>query len=267
MRAGLYISLVITAMIILYIAYLSWTPVTRPMVIHEGVIIGNIIELPLPRRVSNMTVEEAILLRRSIRDYSDEPVKLADLSMILWSIYGVTETRWGLRAVPSAGGTYPLEVYVVIGERGVITADNRVLPAGVYKYEPRKHVLYLIREGDIRVELMRAAVGQRWVGEAPVSIVITAVYERTTGRYGERGALRYVPMEAGHAGQNAYLMATALGYGVVVVGAFIDEQVKSLINAGPNEVPLYIIPLGKPREPYRATFEDIQGYITSQRGG
>lgn len=267
MRLWLIISLVITAILLAYIVYVSTPQELRIKVIDEGLVEGNIVVLPLPRRVSNMTVEEAILLRRSIREYSKEPVRLADLSMILWAVYGVTEKQWGLRAVPSAGGTYPLEVYVVVGEGGVIGANNTVLTAGVYKYDSKRHILVLIKTGDIRADLMRAAVGQRWVGEAPVSIVITAIYERTTRIYGERGAVRYVPMEAGHAGQNAYLMATALGYGAVVVGAFFDDQVRDLIGAGANEIPLYIIPLGVPQRPYKTSFEDIHEYILRQRGG
>lgn len=222
--------------------------------------------LPLPRVISEMRVEEAILLRRSIRDFTDDPIRLDHLSMILWSAYGVTETTFGLRAVPSAGGTYPLEIYVVVGEKGVIVGNNTYIPPGVYKYKSFKHILTIVRTGDLRAELSTAALGQEWVREAPVSVVICAVYERTVTRYGVRGRERYVPMEVGHSGQNIYLMATALDYGAVVVGAFYDDQVKSIIRAAPDETPMYIVPIGIPRIPHYTTFEEINEYILKQRG-
>ncbi|MEM3912445.1 MAG: SagB/ThcOx family dehydrogenase [Desulfurococcaceae archaeon] len=221
--------------------------------------------LPLPRSLSNMTVEEAILLRRSIREYTEDPVKLEHLALILWSAYGVTETRYGLRAVPSAGGTYPLEVYVVIGSKGVIVSSEIYVKPGIYKYDFRRHSLVLLKEGDYRKELARAALDQPWVEKAPVSIVVFAIYERTTRIYGERGYLRYVPMEVGHLGQNVYLMATALGYGTVVVGAFHDDQVKSIIGVEVNEVPMYIIPIGVPKERSVYDFNDIWNYIEANR--
>lgn len=221
--------------------------------------------LPLPRSLSNMTVEEAILLRRSIREYTEDPVKLEHLALILWSAYGVTEPRFGLRTVPSAGGTYPLEVYVVIGDKGVAVNNELYIKPGIYRYDSRKHSLILLKEGDYRSELANAALNQPWVEKAPVNIVVFAVYERTTRIYGERGYLRYVPMEVGHLGQNVYLMATALGYGIVVVGAFRDEQVKSIIGVGVAEIPMYIIPIGVPKERPSYSFNDIWSYIESRR--
>jgi SagB-type dehydrogenase family enzyme len=151
--------------------------------------------------------------------------------MLLWAAYGVNDVRWGFKTTPSAGATYPLEIYVVIGERGVALNETHYLEAGVYKYDPYTHSLKPVKLGDVRKELQEAALGQECVGKAPVSIVIAAVFERTTRIYGERGRLRYVPMEVGHAGQNIYLMVTALELGTVVVGAFYDDQVSSVIVA------------------------------------
>jgi len=271
-------SLIVASIVVVRVVYIA-TPGVEPMarrgaeeetgfanVSVEGFrIVGDVVYLPYPRRVSNMAVEEAMLLRRSIREYTDDPVKVEDLSMILWAAYGISETRWGLKTTPSAGATYPLEIYVVIGERGV-AAGGRYLKPGVYKYDPFTHSMRLVAEGDFRKELARAALGQEWVEEAPVNIVICAVFERTTRVYGERGRVRYVPMEVGHAGQNIYLMATALGYGTVAVGAFYDDDVARVIRARPNEVPMYIMPVGVPESPYRVTFDDIRGFIESRRG-
>jgi SagB-type dehydrogenase family enzyme len=200
------------------------------------------LELPPPQTTGAMSVEEAIARRRSIRSYTDEPLSLEDISQLLWAAQGITEPSTGGRAAPSARGTYPMEVYVVVGTDGVTG-----LAEGVYHYDPRGHRLENILEGDVRQSLMGVALGQSCVGDAPVDIVIAAIYERTTGRYGDRG-IRYVHMEAGHIGQNLYLQAVARGLGMVVIGAFDDEGVQQVLRLPSEQKPLYIIPVGHPGE-------------------
>jgi len=227
--------------------------------------VGDRIYLPLPRKITNVSVEEAILWRRSIREYRQEPLTILQLSMLLWAAYGVTDTVWGFRASPSAGATYPLEVYVVVGEKCVVIDNKTYLEAGIYKYDVYTHSLRLVKKGDFREELYRAALHQDWVRDAAINIVITAVFERTTRIYGERGAVRYVPMEVGHLGQNVYLMATAMGLGTVVVGAFYDNEVVKILSAPPEEVPMYIIPVGVPKTLRKTSFEEIQNFIERNR--
>ncbi|MEJ2740319.1 MAG: SagB/ThcOx family dehydrogenase, partial [Dehalococcoidia bacterium] len=118
------------------------------------------------------------------------------------------------------------------------------LEPGVYRYSPSGHSLDRVIEGDVRADLAEAALMQMWMANGAMMIVITAVYERTTGRYGERG-IRYVHMEAGHAAQNLYLQATAMELGTVVVGAFQDDQVAEILQLPQEEKPLYLIPVGK----------------------
>ncbi len=194
-----------------------------------------ITELPEPRYDGDMSVEQGLLQRRSIRSFADESLTLQELAQLLWATQGVTDTR-GFRTAPSAGATYPLELYAVVGH-----VDE--LSPGVYRYQPDEHRLHRTIEGDMRARLADAALGQRFVAEAAVMFVFTAVYERTTTRYGDRG-VRYIHMEAGHAAQNLYLQATAMDLGTVVVGAFRDEQVAELLDLPENEQPLYIVPLG-----------------------
>lgn len=198
------------------------------------------LKLPKPRYSSETSVEEAILKRRSIREYRDEPLSYEEVAQLLWAAQGITEPRWGFRAAPSAGATYPLEVYVVVKEGGVEGLD-----AGIYHYIPRRHELEMIREGDYSRELMAACLDQEWVGDAAINLVITAIYERTTWRYGERGR-RYVHMEVGHVGENVYLQCVSLGLGCVVIGAFYDEEVKRVL--GVEEEPMYVIPVGVLKE-------------------
>ncbi|MEM4790630.1 MAG: SagB/ThcOx family dehydrogenase [Thermofilum sp.] len=228
--------------------------------------VGSEILLPLPRARSGVSVEEALLSRKSVRAWREEPLDIEDLAAILWAAQGVTErTAWYRRTAPSAGATYPLEVYVVVGERGVKNGAS-FLPAGVYKYNPLRHSLVLVKLGDARSGLWSASLRQEWVRSAPASLVICAVFERTTRVYGERGE-RYVYMEAGHAGQNIYLMAAALNLGTVAVGAFDDAAVAEVISAEPGEAPLYIYPVGVPREPYKGSFEKLHELFENARRG
>ncbi|MCX7796657.1 MAG: SagB/ThcOx family dehydrogenase [bacterium] len=196
-----------------------------------------VIKLPQPRFTSDVSVEEAILKRRSIRDYRNEPLTILEVSQILWSAQGITDRRMGFRTAPSAGALYPLEVYIVVGK------VKDLLP-GVYKYRPENHDIVLASSGDKRLDLYRVSLMQDCIRNAPVVIVISAVFERTTRKYGERG-IRYVYMEAGHSAQNIYLQCEALGLGTVVVGAFDDEGVKKVLNLKGEESPLYLIPIGK----------------------
>lgn len=194
------------------------------------------IRLPEPSYWSDVSVEEALSKRRSIRDYTDEALTLQEVSQLLWAAQGITDPR-GFRTAPSAGALYPLEVYVVVG-------DVENLAKSVYKYNPHEHELVKVVEGDKRADLAKAAVGQSWVEKAAIDIVITGVYERTTQKYGERG-IRYVHIEVGHAAQNVCLQATAMGLGAVTVGAFYDDQVGKILNLLEGEQPLYIIPIGR----------------------
>ncbi|MFN3383610.1 MAG: SagB/ThcOx family dehydrogenase [Archaeoglobaceae archaeon] len=198
---------------------------------------GERIKLPEPSLDGKKSLEKTLAERRSIRDYSDEPLTIHELSQLLWSAQGITDPR-GFRTAPSAGALYPLEIYVVLGR------VEGVKP-GVYKYLPQTHEIVRVVEGDMREELSTAAVGQKWVKDAAIDIVITAVYERTTIKYGERG-IRYVHFEVGHVAQNVLLQATALDLGAVPVGAFFDEEVKRLLNLSVEE-PLYIIAIGRKR--------------------
>ena len=194
------------------------------------------IKLPESKYDSDTSVEEAMLKRRSVRSYKDEPLTISELSQLLWAAQGITDPD-GLRTAPSAGALYPLEVYVAVGN----VTD---LPSGIYKYNPHEHELLIITEGDIRDELSDVALGQASVGNGAVVIVFAAVYERTTIKYGERG-IRYVHMEAGHAAQNIYLQAESLNLGTVVAGAFDDNDVKAIMNMKENEQPLYLMPVGR----------------------
>jgi len=185
-----------------------------------------------PKEKGSISIEETLHQRRSVRDYKRGPLSLDQVSQLLWAASGKNLYR---RTAPSAGATYPLEIYLVVGE-------VKGLEPGIYHYSPSGNRLEIVKEEDVRSGLSRAALGQEMIEEAPISIIIAADYSRTTGRYGQRG-IRYVHMEVGHMGQNISLQAIALSLGTVMIGAFEDQKVKEVL--GIEEKPLYIIPIGK----------------------
>lgn len=204
-----------------------------------------IVPLPPPRRDGTVSVEKALASRRSVRTFAEKPLDLSEISQLLWAAYGVTLPkaepaflRGGFRTAPSAGALYPLEIYVVAG-------DVRELPDGIYKYDSGRHVLIRIASGDRRKGFRESALGQEMIERAPAVIVYSAVFERTTRKYGPRGRERYVWMDAGHSAQNVYLQAEALGLGCCVSGAFSDLDVRRAIGMTQAEEPIYIVPVGR----------------------
>ena len=190
------------------------------------------IRLPKPKEKGEVSIEETLNKRRSIRDYKHGVLKLEEVSQLLWAAAGKNLYR---RTYPSAGATYPLEVYLISGEVEGINP-------GVYHYIYSKHSLEKIKDQDVRRQLCKASLDQSMIEEAQVDFIIAADYQRTTGYYGQRG-IRYVHMEVGHVGQNLSLQAIALNIGTVMIGAFDDKSVKDILQI--KEEPLYIIPAGR----------------------
>jgi SagB-type dehydrogenase family enzyme len=194
------------------------------------------ISLPEPVTSGETSLEALLQRRRSVREYQEAALDLSAIGQLLWAAQGITDPR-GLRTAPSAGALYPLELYVVAG-------NVSGLSPGVYHYHPDRHRLQQTESGDLRHRLARAALAQRWVKAAAAVVVVTAVYDRTTGKYGERG-IRYVHMEVGHAAQNLFLQAEALGLAAVVVGAFEDAAVATVLKLPTDVQPLMLLPVAR----------------------
>lgn len=194
------------------------------------------VKLPNPVFSSPTSIEEALKKRRSIRIYDGQSLTLQHIAQLLWAAQGITSNN-RFRTTPSAGALYPLEIYLVARE-------IKNLSSGIYHYEPTKHMLQKLRDGDVHIELAKAAFGQGAVKSGAADIVITALFSRTTNKYGDRG-IRYVLMEAGHAAQNIYLQTVSLNLGTVAIGSFDDAQIKTILHITNEEEPLYILPIGK----------------------
>lgn len=187
------------------------------------------INLPKAVLKGDISLEEAISRRRSVRGYVDRDLTLEQISQLLWAAQGITSAT-GLRSAPSAGALYPLEIYAAFKD-------------GLYRYRPQGHRLLPVVKKDIRGELADAAWGQAFVKEAPLDIIICAVYGRAASKYEDRG-IRYTDIEVGHAAQNIHLQAVALGLDSVPVGAFSGQKVASILGLKSDETPVYIIPVG-----------------------
>ncbi len=189
------------------------------------------ISLPKPEFKGEKSLEECIYERESIRNFKDKVIELKKISQILWASQGKKRDK---RTVPSAGATYPLEIYITLKDKGF------------FNYNVKKHALELITEGNLSSKLARASLDQNFISDVYMNLIICAEFSRTTWRYGQRG-IRYVFIEVGHCAQNVHLEAVALGLSSVPIGAFDDDQVKEVLKLPKKIEPLYIIPIGYPK--------------------
>jgi len=190
---------------------------------------AEIIKLPKPNKSGSMPLEHAIAVRRSRRHFLPKSLTLEQIGQLAWAAQGQNAgSRY--RTTPSAGATYPLELFVINNE-------------GMFRYLPDKHALEKLADQDLRSPLASAAWGQQFIQAAPLTLVFAAEFTRTTGHYGKRG-IRYVYMEAGHAAQNVHLQAESLGLGSVAVGAFDDNSVSKVLSLQQNLEPIYMVAIG-----------------------
>ncbi len=193
------------------------------------------VALPHPRPYRGpSSFEEAVDARRSRRSYSGRPLSLAELSRLLYAAQGITQRQGELRAAPSAGALYPIELYALAHN-----VDG--LEPGIYHYAVPAHELELMQAGDQRAAVVRAGLGQGHLGQANVCIVLSAIFQRVRWKYHER-AYRYALIEAGLIGQNLYLAAASLGLGACAVGAFLDDDLNRLLGLdGEEEAALLMV--------------------------
>ncbi len=196
-----------------------------------------LIRLPEPSRTGAISLEESLARRRSQRSFAADPISLQDIGQLAWSAQGVTDDATGYRTAPSAGGTLPVEVDLLL--HGVPE-----LVDGVYRYLPVEHALRHRLDGDRREAVTEATLNQAFVGDAPVVMVLSAVAARIVPRFGELSD-RLIDMEVGHVGQNVSLQAAALGLGTVVVVAFREAELTAALELAEGERPVYLMPVGR----------------------
>jgi SagB-type dehydrogenase family enzyme len=194
---------------------------------------SELITLPKPNQDGAISLEKAIAVRRSRRDFLPKALTLQQIGQLAWAAQG-QDAGSRYRTVPSAGATYPLELFVVTAE-------------GLFHYLCAKHALEKLTDQDVRAALASAAWGQGFIEAAPLTLVFAARFARTTTHYGQRG-VRYVYMEAGHAAQNVHLQAESSGLGSVAVGAFDDSSVSKVLSLPDYLEPIYMVVVGYSRK-------------------
>jgi SagB-type dehydrogenase family enzyme len=195
------------------------------------------IKLPPPAKKGTVSVEEALQGRRSTRRFGDRSLTMTQISQLLWAADGINNPQ-GKRTAPSGKAAYPMDLYLVAGERGV----NGLAP-GIYQYQVADHALVLVARGDFRKAVARACNSQAWIAEAPAIVVITGDYKRSEAKNGAKGPL-YTHIEAGLIAQNVFLQAGALGLGAGVAGGMNDQVLAQAVKASPNDVPFLVMPVG-----------------------
>jgi SagB-type dehydrogenase family enzyme len=205
---------------------------------------GSRVELPGGDFAPHGHLGSLLAERRSVRAFAEVSVPLETAGRLLGAAAGLRGWREvdgeeiAARPYPSAGGRYPLEVHVA-------TRHVEGLGDGVYHYDVRAHALELRREGCVQPALADMTIGQDMIAAGNLIVCVTAVFRRTMWKYGQRG-YRYVWLDAGHLGQNLYLVAQALGLGAVAIGGFYDSELGELLGLGADERPVYLVCVGVP---------------------
>lgn len=209
------------------------------------------IDLNMYKNAPTTTLHDVLNNRRSIRQYDEKyKISLNEIAYMLYNSYGVTKTfkiaesfgvegNWGLRNVPSAGGLYPLEIYVII--------INGHIASGLYHYRADNNTLELIKEGDFREYLRENMQCEPYVNITTASAVVisTGIFERVAIKYGDR-AYRFLIQESGIVGQTITLLIDSIGLGSCWIGAYIDDMINELLGVdGVYETVNNIIVIGK----------------------
>ncbi len=207
-----------------------------------------VLELPPSRTPLIMPLGEAILRRSTARQMKPAPVSLPALATLLHCAYGITRDQRSLgyprafRTVPSGGALYPLEIFVYSAPA------NPEFDSGLYHFNPIQEHLRWLRKGDLSEPLSQALVQPEILTASSLLIFITAVFERSTFKYGDRG-YRFVLIEAGHVGQNINLAAVSLGLGSMNMGGFYDRKLDDFLDLdGLTHSTIYVVAIGSSPE-------------------
>ncbi len=192
--------------------------------------------------VHEVSVETAMAKRKSRRSYTEDAIKLEELSFLLWATQGLREKRSAVRnyrTVPSAGCRHALETYI---------AAFRVegIPRAIYRYLPMSHPLVeVVKHKDLEGLLTQAASDQSFAGESAVTFIWTTIPARMEWRYG-RASYKVIALDAGHVCQNLYLACEAIGAGTCAIAAYDQEFTDSILGIdGVEEFTIYLAPVGK----------------------
>jgi SagB-type dehydrogenase family enzyme len=195
--------------------------------------------------IKSLSMVDALKKRRSVRSFSSKSLSLDALAFLLWASTGVQRRERGyeFRTAPSAGALYPIETYLAV-------SNVEDLEKALYHYSIEAHTLETVKVGDFAEKFAHAALEQKIFTEAAVTLIWTAVFERSKWKYAQR-AYRYVYLDAGHIAQNLALAATSIGLGSCQIGAFFDDEINQILEVdGTEESAIYLSAVGHPRKQF-----------------
>jgi protease I len=195
-----------------------------------------IIQLAQPKLRGSISFEEVLSMRRSVRQYANQPVGFPLIGQLAWAGQGITDLAKGLRTAPSAGALYPIDLYFAT-------------PEGLFLYHAEDHRLEQTIVGDIRDSL--------GVPPAPCDIIVAGSPRKLTARFHDN-AKAYMLLEAGHVAQNICLQAVAMGLGSVTIGGIDSRQVGRACQLPRHTEAIYVISAGYPLTAAPAASEDSQ---------
>ena len=184
---------------------------------------AEVVKLPPPATKGSVSVEEALQNRRSTRKFANRSLELAQISQLLWAADGINNPQ-GKRTAPAARAAYAVDLYLVVGERGVTN-----LAPGIYRFLVADQALELVDKGEFRAAVAKACNSQAWIPEAPAIVVITGDYARCAVKNGDKAQM-FTHMESGFIAQNIFLQAGALGLGAGIVGGFNDKALAQTLK-------------------------------------
>lgn len=184
--------------------------------------------------------------RKSCRRFAPRPLALRCLSDLLGNAYGISrlddeivDQPVPLRTVPSAGGLFPLELYL-------LTQGVETVPDGLHHYDVRDHALDALRPGEPFAALRPLLLIFPFIENANAVLFFAATFKRSQKKYGPRG-YRYILLEAGHAAQNVCLSAAELGLGSLCMGGYRDARLNRWLGLnGTGEAVVYAVAVGQP---------------------
>jgi len=191
-----------------------------------------VVQLTDPNLTGAVSLEEALASRRSVRRFTNQSLKWAQIGQLAWAGQGITDSQRGLRTAPSAGSIYPIELLFATQE-------------GLFAYRPAEHSLEQVSDQDLRVALARDGKAQDWAAEAACDIIVAGSLRKLSEQFKDK-ARSYLLMEAGHVAQNIQLQAVCLGLGSVTVGEFDAQGVRKVCSLSRGLEPLYVICVGYP---------------------
>jgi len=184
------------------------------------------------------SLETALKNRVTIREITGKDISIEKLNSLIWAAYANThrDGQIKMRTAPSAGATYPVEIYLAV---------ERVegLSNGIYRYDTKVEQLRLTAAGSYLGQICSISLDQDFIPLSNAAFIRVYNPARIENKY-DRDSKKYALLECGHIAQNILLAATAMNLGAVPVGAFYENKMADILKLRGRKKPVYMICVG-----------------------